>query len=94
MRTTSADKRHTVMLKFVALPTRAGERDLLAGNEHEPLLLRDLSHTNVLRIDPTGKWSHKTLVAVLKRADVLTFVHENFGADAYLGGQWIGGSEV
>ena len=58
------------MLKIVARPIRVGEPDLVAGNEHEPLFLRDLSGGHTLRIDPAPEWSHDSLDAVLNRADV------------------------
>ncbi|MEX3845584.1 hypothetical protein [Paraburkholderia sp. BR10882] len=81
-------------LTIVALPSRAGEPDLLIGNERKPFILVDLAGEATLRIDPAPAWSHSTLHAVPDRPDVKAFVSEHFGADAYLGGQWIGSSEV
>lgn len=82
------------MLKLVARPVSAGETDLLHWNEREPLFLRDLAGQATLRIDPAAAWTHDSLEAAVKREDVKSFAKEHFGADAYLGGQWIGSSEV
>jgi hypothetical protein len=82
------------VLKIIARPVRVDERDLLVGNEAEPLFLRDLSGRKTLRVDAAPRWSHETLDAVVLRADVVEFVKSNYGADAFLGGQWIGSSEI
>jgi hypothetical protein len=81
-------------VKLLARPMRESEPDLLAGWEHEPLFLRDLAAQTTLRIDPVPMWSHDSLDAVINRADVREFVRVHGGADAFLGGRWIGSSEV
>ncbi|MFL9876729.1 hypothetical protein [Paraburkholderia megapolitana] len=82
------------LVRLVVRRIREDERDLLAGWEHEPLFLRDLAGHSTLRIDPEPMWSHDSLEAAISRADVQQFVKVNFGADAFLGGRWIGSSEV
>ncbi|QSL63980.1 hypothetical protein G0D86_29790 (plasmid) [Burkholderia multivorans] len=82
------------MMKLIARPSRAGEPDLLTGNEREPLFLRALGGQATLRIVPASPWTHDALDAAAEREDVIAFVEENFGADAFLGGRWIGSSEV
>ncbi len=82
------------MLKLVALPLRINEPDLLKGNELEPLFLRALGGEATLRIDPAPIWTHGDLNAAVERGDVRAFVTEHFGADAFVGNQWIGSSEV
>ncbi|EED97255.1 hypothetical protein L0Z42_29450 [Burkholderia multivorans] len=82
------------MMKLIARPIRAGEPDLLTGHEREPLFLRDLGGQATLRIAPASAWTHDALDAAVEREDVIAFVGENFGADAFLGGRWIGSSEV
>ncbi|ENG0264647.1 MULTISPECIES: hypothetical protein [Burkholderia cepacia complex] len=82
------------MMKLIARSIRAGEPDLLAGNEREPLFLRALGGQATLRIAPASAWMHDALDAAAEREDVIAFVKDNFGADAFLGGRWIGSSEV
>jgi hypothetical protein len=81
-------------VKLIARPMRESEPDLLAGWEHAPLFLRDLAGQATLRIDPDPMWSHDSLEAIIRRADVREFVSVHAGADAFLGGRWIGSSEV
>jgi hypothetical protein len=82
------------MLKLVARPLRRGEPDLLTGNEREPLFLRALGGQATFRINPALTWTHDGLDAAAEREDVSAFVTEHFGADAFLGGRWVGSSEV
>lgn len=81
-------------MRLVARPIREDEPDLLAGWEHEPLFLRALAGHTTLRFDPEPMWSHDSLEAAMSRADVRQFVKIDFGADAFLGGRWIGSSEA
>ncbi|MCA8143576.1 hypothetical protein [Burkholderia multivorans] len=81
-------------MKLIAKPIRAGEPDLLTGNEREPLFIRALGGQATLRIAPAQAWTHYALDAVAEREDVIAFVKVNFGADAFLGRRWIGSSEV
>lgn len=82
------------MIKIVARPTHGSECDLLAGNERETLVVRDLAGRHWLSIEPLPEWSHDTLESIASRADVVEFVVKHFGADAFLGGRWVGSSEV
>ncbi len=67
---------------------KEGEPCLLSGLEREPLSVRDSEGVEIARIEPgqTG-WTHDTLTA-----------HAQFEAegplDAYLGGSWVGSTEV
>ncbi|CAB3740225.1 hypothetical protein LMG22037_06372 [Paraburkholderia phenoliruptrix] len=82
------------MVMLIARPVRDGETDLLPGNEREPLFLRSLAGQVTLRIDPTTPWTHESLVAAVESEAAKAFASEHFGADAYLGGLWVGSSEV
>ena len=82
------------MVMLIARPVRAGETDLLLGNEREPLFLRDLAGQVTLRIDPPTAWTHESLTAAVESEVAKEFAAEHFGADAYLGGLWVGSSEV
>ncbi|CAM2158229.1 conserved protein of unknown function (plasmid) [Pararobbsia alpina] len=81
-------------MKFVARPQRDGEPDLLAGHEREPVFLRSLSLDRTLRIDPSPIWTHDALDALLTRYDVKVFLIDVGGAEAFVGGTWIGSTEV
>lgn len=67
------------------------EPDILTPVKFEPLVVRTLEGREVCRRNaPFGGWSHKKLLTAVGSlgADL------NDGADAFLGDQWIGGTEV
>ena len=81
-------------IKLIAQAARAGERDLLTGNEQAAFLLKDLSGTVLAEIAPRDPWTHEALFALIDRAEIVRTVAQRGGADAYLGTVWIGGTEV
>lgn len=82
------------MLSLVAQPTAPHEKDLLTGNETCPLILRDLCRRANLTIQSVQPWTHERLYETVREARVTEFVSEHHGADAFLGRQWIGSTEI
>lgn len=74
---------------------RPGEPDLLSGHQLEALTIMDLDRSKVLlRILPSGPWTHEALVETGDGiAQMLPQEIEN-GVEAFLGSQWVGGTEV
>jgi len=70
---------------------RADEPDILSSVMHEAFEIRSLAG-DVLKlvVAPVEGWTHEQLVAVSALHEPIT--HD--GADAYLGGVWVGGTEV
>jgi hypothetical protein len=81
-------------IKLVAEAVRAGELDLLAGNERAGFLLKDLSGAVLADIAPQVEWTHAALFALVDSAEITEHVVQSGGADAYVGDVWIGGTEV
>lgn len=74
---------------IVANPITSKELDLLAGNEYEVLSINDLCGDELASIKPVSTgWTHDKLLAI----DIDSMAPN--GWDAYLGGEWIGCSEV
>lgn len=75
------------MLKYIT-DVREGEHDLLTLNRHQILVIKNLDgmvlHTQVA---PPDGWTHIALVSIQPLAC-------SDGADAYLGENWIGSTEV
>lgn len=70
---------------------RAGEPDLLATILHGKLELKALNGSKIMEVDaPVDGWTHEMLSATVKAVDNLL----QYGADAYLDGDWIGSTEV
>lgn len=59
-----------------------------------PLILRDLAGSPLLEIPADGAWTIERLVDLLDSARACECVTEAFGADAFIGTEWIGGTEV
>ncbi|MFM0275589.1 hypothetical protein PQQ59_33715 [Paraburkholderia aspalathi] len=81
-------------IKLVAEAVRAGESDLLAGNERAPFLLKDLSGAVLVKVAPQVVWTHAALFALVDSVEISEHVAQCGGADAYVGNVWIGGTEV
>lgn len=81
-------------IKLIAEAVRAGEPDLLAGNERATFCLKDLSGTVLTEIAPQVAWTHAALFALVDSAEIIEQVKQSGGADAYVGNVWIGGTEV
>jgi hypothetical protein len=74
---------------IVAKPITSKEPDLLAGNEHKTVTIKDLSGTELASIKPVSTgWTHDKLLAI----DIDSMAP--YGWDVYLGSEWIGSSEV
>jgi hypothetical protein len=75
------------MLTYIT-DVREGEHDLLTLNHHQILVIKNLDgmvlHTQVA---PRHGWTHNALVSIQPFAC-------SDGADAYLGANWIGSTEV
>lgn len=82
------------MLKLIARPINPQEPDLLAGNERESLIVRDLAGTKRMEIPTATDWTHITLEQACTSPAVQAFIAEHGGADAFLGDVWIGSTEV
>lgn len=80
----------SIMLTFITdvLP---GEIDILSVVRHETLTIRSLDDDHIASFDaPPAGWTHARLCELARQtADQTTD-----GADAYLGGTWVGGTEV
>lgn len=71
---------------------RPGETDILAGHESDPFEIRSLQGKVLISIPATTPWTHEGLVeAVSQHRDL---IDDAFGADYYLGTQWVGSTEV
>ena len=83
------------MLNIVSRSIKPCEPDLLLGNEKGMLIVRTLEATSFIEVEPPqGGWTHDALDHAVKHPDVLNFLSANGGADAYLGSDWIGSTEV
>lgn len=59
-----------------------------------PLILRDLSGSALLEVPADGAWTIERLVGLLDSPRACECVAEAFGADVFIGKEWIGGTEV
>lgn len=70
---------------------RPGEPDLLASAEHAAFEIRSLAGDVLKSIAaPVRGWTHEQLMAVALEHEPITLD----GADGYLGGQWVGSTEL
>lgn len=81
-------------IKLIAKAAKAGETDLLAGNERAVFLLKELSGAVLAEVAPQDAWTHEALFALVDSMVTIQHVAQSGGADAYLGSVWIGGTEV
>jgi len=70
------------------------ERDLLTGRRLAPLVIRSLEGEKIAEVLPSGPWTHDTLTGLVPGLEAMFADQLKQGADAYLGGQWVGGTEV
>lgn len=80
------------MIKFIT-DQQAEEPDILSPLRNENLIITDLEKKELSRISPVnGPWTHEKLEQVAQE------LYDNritrHGADAYLGDQWVGSTEV
>lgn len=70
---------------------RPGEPDLLSALKHAVFEIRSLAGDVLKAIAaPAAGWTHQQLMAVAHEHESVT----RDGADGYLGGEWIGSSEI
>lgn len=70
---------------------QAGEQDVLSTVMHAAFEIRSLDGTVLETVPaPASGWTHKQLVAVAYEHEAIT----RDGADGYLGGEWIGSTEI
>lgn len=70
---------------------RPGEPDLLATVKHLAFEIRSLAGNVLATVTaPVTGWTHEQLQAVAMQHEAIT----RDGADGYLGGEWIGSSEI
>lgn len=75
---------------IVAKPLKAGEQDLLQGNEQEELVITNGADEILLQLPaPEGGWTHALLDKAVEDQRLV-----GKAWDAYLFGIWIGSSEV
>jgi hypothetical protein len=68
-----------------------GESDLLATVKHRAFEIRSLAGNVLATVTaPVTGWTHEQLQAVAMQHEAIT----RDGADGYLGGEWIGSSEI
>lgn len=77
-------------------PTASGTLliDSMAGDATKPLTLRDLAGKTLLEIAAAGEWTLERVVELLSDPSACKSVSDAYGADAYIGSQWIGSTEV
>ncbi|EJV9475505.1 hypothetical protein ACT0XK_004373 [Cronobacter sakazakii] len=65
-----------------------GEPDILAPLQSETLIIKSLEGKDLLKVAaPKTGWTHEALCAIQS-------AESEEGADAYLGAQWVGSTEV
>ncbi|MEE5177147.1 hypothetical protein V2K54_25890 [Pseudomonas alliivorans] len=70
---------------------RPGEPDLLAAVKHLAFEIRSLAGNVLATVTaPVSGWTHEQLLAVAALLEVIT----RYGADGYLGTQWVGSTEI
>lgn len=79
------------MLYFVT-DCQPGEPCIIEGHERAPLIIKTMEGEEVLRLAPIQPWTHERLIG-LPLQDLLGEALDG-GANAYLGEQWVGSTEV
>lgn len=70
---------------------RPGESDVLSTVKHQAFEIRSLAGTVLATVKaPVSGWTHVQLQAVAMEHEAIT----RDGADGYLGGQWVGSTEI
>ncbi len=86
------------MLKFIT--DRQTRRDgtlepcLLTGRRLAPLVIRTLEGEKIAEVLPVGPWTHDKLTELGPGLEAMFADQLKHGADAYLGGEWVGSTEV
>ena len=78
------------------VPPIAGrlQADGSAADVIQPLILRNLAGVTLLEIPADGAWTIERVVDLLDSPRACECVTEAFGANAFIGSEWIGGTEV
>ncbi len=78
------------MLNLVA-DQRPGEPEILSAVMYAVFEIRSLNGELLKAVDaPSTGWTHELLMAISIEHEAIT----RCGADGYLGGQWVGSTEV
>lgn len=79
------------MITFITDCRGESEGEVLPGVAARPLVIKSLQGKHLLAFPaPAGGWTHHRLCDLGQRIETLTAD----GADAYVGGEWVGSTEV
>lgn len=67
---------------------------LLADRREAPLLIRTLEGEKIAEILPSAPWTHERLTELAPYLMAMYADQLKQGADAYIGGLWVGSTEV
>lgn len=70
------------------------EPDLLAGHRLAPLRIVTLDGVPITQVLPESPWTHGRLTDLVPGLLTMFGAQLEQGADAYLGSQWVGSTEV
>ncbi|SEJ06718.1 5'-deoxynucleotidase [Azotobacter beijerinckii] len=79
------------MITFVT-DRRPGEPCIIQGHEHDPLVIKNLLGEELPKLAPPQPWTHERLESLPLQSLMGEWLER--GADAYLGEQWVGSTEV
>ena len=66
----------------------------IAADLTRPLIVRDLVGNSLFEVATDGEWTLERIVQLLGEERACRSVSEAFGADAFIGPEWIGSTEV
>ncbi len=79
------------MITFITDCRGESEPEILPGVAGQPLVVKNLQGKHLLAFPaPAGGWTHQGLCDLGRHIETLT----TDGADAYVGGEWVGSTEV
>ncbi|ELA9367555.1 hypothetical protein QUN99_003445 [Vibrio parahaemolyticus] len=85
-------KHEGAFFKFITNQINENEPDILTANKDEPLLIVSLEEQLLQRFDaPEMGWTHDALVTLSQQFPIQWNI---CGADALLGEQWVGSTEI
>lgn len=77
---------------YIVTDQRPGEPDILTPAKHYPLVLSVNGKSVASCPAPANGWEHETLQATVD--ELCVYLSAAGVTDAYLGGEWVGSSEV
>ncbi|UXH55937.1 hypothetical protein Q1Z72_01450 [Pseudomonas qingdaonensis] len=79
------------MITFITDCRGESEPEILPGVAGQPLVIKSLQGKHLLDFPaPAGGWTHQGLCDLGQSIETLT----TDGADAFVGGEWVGSTEV